>query len=372
MVKRPSLDANLWHLQLICGPSLDEASLKRLIHALLGVLSLRDRMPPVGKASACASLLILASAVPNLHQNVLVDYLSAAGEDVYASLLDVFRESALSRTVAVDALLLLVLMCAYQRFERRSATLCLVRDAAVLAVHGSVLVESDAMSETAPEFSGGDVSPPRASLADADEVLTATPAAAARAAETSFTGIKGMCTPAASTVITSSSMNYAASYLHSVVRSLTTACGACTANMCAVSQAPLLSKLDGRTVDESASHVITPASLAAGHGQSGGLFAYMSSAMSSLASLSLSVVGSLTGSTAAPSVAKDIDPVLLACLNRIGAHCPPAESLRSPVRLPFATRTAVLLLAFHDLCASSFEALWLCSGATNWRSKLTV
>lgn len=135
-VRRPSPDGSLGIIRVICGPTLEDGPLLRLIHTLTGVMSSKDRMPPVVKASALSALALLACASPHIHQNVCVDYLCASSSVVYRALVDILREPSLSRTVGADAVVLLVILCAYQRGERRNPFVQRLRGAGYEGVHG--------------------------------------------------------------------------------------------------------------------------------------------------------------------------------------------------------------------------------------------
>jgi hypothetical protein len=91
-------------------------------------------------------------------------------------------------------------------------------------------------------------------------------------------------------------------------------------------------------------------------------------ALSSMFSLMGSVVR--TGSAPAGGGAKAVDPVLAACTGHMGAGCPPADSLTSPVRMPFVSRVAVVLMSFYDTFCCSIDGLWLAAGANTWRGEL--
>jgi hypothetical protein len=70
---------------------------------------------PAAKAAAVGILLLVTLAVPNLHENVLLDYFFANEGMVVSALAECLKEHALHRTVAADCVALLVMLCNVQR-----------------------------------------------------------------------------------------------------------------------------------------------------------------------------------------------------------------------------------------------------------------
>jgi hypothetical protein len=368
IVTRPSTDVNLTTLQAICGPSLEESALLRLLNALTKLISGRSRVPPVVKSSAIGCLAVLVCGHPNLHQNVLCDHICTMASTLFPALMDVLREPSLARSVGWDALVSVVVLSCYQRYDRRNPFLLRARDAATHRLFTrteSLEYSSDSDGEDVPS-----PMPPKLTSHLPSQLMSLAvlstplrlPAELSPAAPT----------PAASSVITGVTVTPASEFAQTVVRGLQGVAAHCNAQLCSVAQAPILSQLEGRTVDGSATHVITPASLVlkSSSASAGGLLSMVSGAVASIASFSSSVVGSVTGallSGSAPAVAGKVDPVLVACCGRMGTHCPPNDSLRSPLQLPFATRVAILLIAFHDFVCASPDSMWLAAGGPSWR-----
>jgi hypothetical protein len=366
IVARPSTDTNLTTLQAICGPSLDETALIRLLNALTRLISSRSRVPPVVKSSAIGCLATLVCGHPNLHQNVLCDHICTLASTLFPALMDVLRETTLARSVGWDALVMLVVLCCYQRFDRRNPFLLRARDA---ATH-RLFTRTESL-EYSSDSDGEDVPSPLPPKLTSHPPLILSPATFSTPVRLPADHSPAAPTLTTSSVITGVSLTPASEFVQTVVKGLQSTSSHCNAQLCSVAQAPILSQLEGRTVDGSATHVITPASLVLkSSSASGGLFSMVSGAVASLASLSSSIVGSVTGallSGSAPAVSGKADPVLLACCGRIGAHCPPNDPLRSPLQLPFATRTAILLIAFHDFVCASPDSMWLGAGGPTWR-----
>ncbi len=107
MVRRPSPDA------LLCGTQSPEVVMAALLTTLTSVLT--GMRTPGAKAAAVAVLLLLTLAVPNLHENVLLDYFFANEGMVVTAVSECLREPALHRSVAADCVALLVLLCNVQR-----------------------------------------------------------------------------------------------------------------------------------------------------------------------------------------------------------------------------------------------------------------
>ena len=99
-----------------------------------------------------------------------------------------------------------------------------------------------------------------------------------------------------------------------------------------------------------------------------GLMSYVGGALSSV----MAVVGTVVKAGTPATAPKPTDHVLASCCGHMGSGCPPHDSLVSPVRLPFSTRVAVILLAFYDGFCCSSEGLWLAAGANTWRGVVDV
>ena len=112
IVRRPSPDS------LICGTQSPEVILGALLSSMTAVLS--GARTPAAKSAAVGVLLLLATASPHLHDNVLVDYFFLNEAAVLGCLLEVLKEAALHRTVGSDVVALLVLLSNCQRYDSRN------------------------------------------------------------------------------------------------------------------------------------------------------------------------------------------------------------------------------------------------------------
>jgi hypothetical protein len=105
-----------------------------LLTTLTSVLS--SLRTPTAKAAAVGVLLVVALCVPNLHENVLIDYYFQSDRMVMGAVVECLREAALHRTVAADCVALLVLLCNVQRYDSRNPFHARARALAADAVSG--------------------------------------------------------------------------------------------------------------------------------------------------------------------------------------------------------------------------------------------